>query len=167
MTDLQIIKKTNYIALQVASVIEFETFLACMYMFSFISSLENNFYCDSFKFLTINYQGNKFFGVSSTIFRLSFRNRVGNIVSHLEKMTQALLALCDIQMCTLWPREFTSWLSAHPQHLSRWKSSSDFLIFEHYVQALRKPCWNSRESSLMTIMMLPPKIASPPPSPPP
>lgn len=47
MTDLQIIKQTYYIALQETSVTEFETFMACMYVFHFIFFLEKSFFCDS------------------------------------------------------------------------------------------------------------------------
>ena len=66
-----------------------------------------------------------FFGVSS-VFQLSFRNRVRNTRFYLEKLTCTLLAPCDTQKLTPWPENLpldSTW----PWHLSRWKSRSDFL----------------------------------------
>ena len=69
-----------------------------------------------------------------------------------------------ILLCPLWHSD-TPWPenlpldSAWPQHLSRWKSRSDFLGFSiHYALALRGLFQNNRENLLTAKMILPPKI---------
>lgn len=156
-TDLQITRETCYITLQKASVTGSETLLACMYLFYFVSSLWGDFCFDCFKIFKNSLSCEQFF---LNIFNASEEPGIGSEVVHLVwgRGTDVWLSPSDTQAFTPW--------SVCPVTAFDQSRSSHFLVLVRCVQAVRKCCENTRESSLMTKIILLPKITSslPPPA---
>ena len=136
-----------YVTRPVASVTEFETFLACMCMFCSFPHQRIISIVTLLRFWQFIKLGKKCLQYVQQF--SSFRNRVRNTVSYLEKRIYILLALCDTQTLTLWPRDFTAQLSALPQikvklqfpHFGTLCSGSQEALLKAVENALSWPKW--------------------------